>query len=105
MPVLFSAAISYHLVSVSAFPYTSSVNKRIQATQRSLELKAKTGSLRDDFARDEAATKGMLQPTSVTSVSGVCTIGTGIYDVVVNNHGNFGGEQRRRQKKCLAYRT
>ena len=61
MPVLFSAAIPYRLVSVSAFPYISSVNKRIQATQRSLELKPKTGSLRDDFARDEAATKGTLQ--------------------------------------------
>jgi hypothetical protein len=61
MPVLFSAAISYYLVSVSAFPYISSVNKRIQATQRSLELKPKTGSLRDDLARDGAATKGTLQ--------------------------------------------
>lgn len=98
MPVLFSAAISYHLVSVSAFPYTSSVHKRIQATQRSLELKPKTGILRDGFARDEAATKGTLHPTSVTSVCGVCTIGTGIYDIVVNNHLSFGEEHRRRQK-------
>jgi len=61
-------------------------------------LKAKTGIIQDDFARDEAATKGTFQPKSVTSVCGVCTIGTGIYDVVVNKYGGFGGEQRRRQK-------
>jgi len=61
-------------------------------------LKAKTGSIRDDFARDEAATKGTLQPKSVTSVCGVTTIAARIYDVVVNNYGGFEGEQRRRQK-------
>ena len=71
MPVLFSAAMSYHLVVMSAFPYISSANKRIQATQCSLELMPKTGSLQDDFARDEAATKGKPQSASVTSVCDV----------------------------------
>jgi hypothetical protein len=66
-------------------------------------LKAKTGSIRDDFARDGAATKDtLLQPMSVTSVCGVRTIGTGIYDVVVNNYGGFRAQRRRRQKNVLS---
>ena len=69
----------------------------------SLELKQKTGSLWNDFARDEAATKGTLKPTSVTSVYGLCTIVTGIYEVVVNNYVGLGGRAKEKAEKCLTY--